>query len=74
VRYDKLKSYFSNFCEKLLSGNARDENNRSNSQSRIIDDMEVERSDYKKKVDLYKDQVKKMRQNMELFKQNIKQL
>jgi len=71
VRYDKLKVEFSNFCEKLLNGDS-ESNIRSNSQGRLIQDMEADRGDYKKKVELYKDQVKKMRQNMELFKQNIK--
>ncbi len=36
--------------------------------------LETEKQDYNKKISLYKDQVKKMKQNIELFKESINQL
>jgi Na+/phosphate symporter len=36
--------------------------------------LEAEKQDYNKKIGLYKDQVKKMKQNIELFKDSINQL
>jgi SMC interacting uncharacterized protein involved in chromosome segregation len=43
-------------------------------ECRFIKEMESEKADYLKKIELYKDQVKRMRENIDLFKQNIQHL
>lgn len=50
---------------------------RSGQTSRIRElekSLETEKHDYNKKISLYKDQVKKMKHNIELFKDSINQL
>ena len=44
---------------------------RNNRIRELEKTLEIEKQDYNKKLGLYKDQVKKMKHNIELFKESI---
>jgi len=54
---------------------SQEENSGAGGRVRELEkSLETEKQDYNKKISLYKDQVKKMKQNIELFKESINQL
>ena len=75
VRYERLKEEFTKLIDKLGSKASqqplRTTRKTDDETERKIKDLEEtlqeERQDFQKKLKLYKDQVKRMRENIDLF-------
>lgn len=74
-RFEKLRDSFLKLQQRYCRSESQEENSGAGGRVRELEkSLETEKQDYNKKISLYKDQVKKMKQNIELFKESINQL
>ena len=74
-RFEKLRDSFLKLQQRYGRSESQEENSGAGGRVRELEkSLETEKQDYNKKISLYKDQVKKMKQNIELFKESINQL
>ena len=79
VRYDRLKEEFLKLSKKLLTNGSNGNlilqgTDQHYSKNDRKEDVSIERAEYEVKLELYKEQIRKMTDNIDLFKESIEGL